>query len=528
MEKVAAWAWLLVLLGLAALLPDCTAQGTAAAELCPGVSGGVCGKGCQLHTCEALGRFYRATLNESNPWDDEHGWELTSTMSCEQLVERATLRRAVYCSWFGITCCTPEAVAAGNCSMVNSVYGVRLVINNLNASVSDVRMVHPMQQLHDCGMRSLNLEANNLAGQFHPAWGGLKHLLDFNFGNCWITGSIPSSMRSMRNLTQINLSNNWLNGTLPVWLDELQQLRILNLGSQFGANQGTDASGLMGTVPRQLSKLQQLRELNLEANVLTGELPEALCNEDSKLLVLNLRGNQLTGGAAAVESCGGLVTLDVSHNQFTGPLPASERWEALISYRVGNNLLSGTFPPQLATSARILEHLDISNNLLTGRLPNQITLLSGLKTLLMSNNSFTGTLTEDVFYLPALLTLDVSNNSFVGTIHEAIGLAYSLQSIDYSNNPGMTGRIPPEMGLLQGLQSAQLQNTSFSCSGITQPYTAATNASCSDPARCKTPRKFGDVEAQQHVCSIGQQLPCFLRFSDYLLPREDASNMRCK
>lgn len=107
-------------------------------------------------------------------------------------------------------------------------------------------------------------------------------------------------------------------------------------------------------------------------------------------------------------------------------------------------------------------------------------------------------------------------------------LAYSLQSIDYSNNPGMTGRIPAAMGLLEGLQTARLQNTSLSCSGITQPYTVTTNASCSDPARCKTPRRFGDVEAQQHLCSEEQQLPCFLRFSDDELPREDASNMRCK
>jgi hypothetical protein len=103
-----------------------------------------------------------------------------------------------------------------------------------------------------------------------------------------------------------------------------------------------------------------------------------------------------------------------------------------------------------------------------------------------------------------------------------------LQSIDYSNNPGITGRIPPQMGLLEGLQVARLQNTSLSCSGIIKPYMVTTNASCSNPARCKTPRWFGDALAAQHVCSEEEALPCFLRFSDYLLPREDASNMRCK
>lgn len=107
-------------------------------------------------------------------------------------------------------------------------------------------------------------------------------------------------------------------------------------------------------------------------------------------------------------------------------------------------------------------------------------------------------------------------------------LTYNLQSLDYSNNPGITGPIPPQMGLLEGLQVVRLQNTSLSCSGITRPFVVTTNASCSDPARCKTARQYGSVEAQQHVCAPSEQLPCFLRFSDYLIPREDNSNMRCR
>jgi hypothetical protein len=58
-------AWLLLLLGLAVLLPGGASQNAAADELCPGVSGGVCGRACQVHICKALGRFYRATLNET-------------------------------------------------------------------------------------------------------------------------------------------------------------------------------------------------------------------------------------------------------------------------------------------------------------------------------------------------------------------------------------------------------------------------------------------------------------------------------
>jgi hypothetical protein len=97
-------------------------------------------------------------------------------------VGKATQRQAVYCKWFGITCCSPDGVAAGNCSTVNSVYSIQMPINNLNASVGDIKMVQPVQQVHDCGLRILNLEANNLVGQFHQAWGGLKDLQIFNFG----------------------------------------------------------------------------------------------------------------------------------------------------------------------------------------------------------------------------------------------------------------------------------------------------------------------------------------------------------
>lgn len=133
--------------------------------------------------------FYKVTLNESDPWDNKHGWELTTTMPCETLVGLGAKGAAAYCSWFGITCCTPDGVAAGNCSTVNTVYGIRLPINNLNASVGDMEVVKPMQQVHDCGLRILDLEANNLVGTFHPAWGGLQHLTVFNFGerSCHLT-----------------------------------------------------------------------------------------------------------------------------------------------------------------------------------------------------------------------------------------------------------------------------------------------------------------------------------------------------
>lgn len=94
----------------------------------------------------------------------------------------------------------------------------------------------------------------------------------------------------------------------------------------------------------------------------------------------------------------------------------------------------------------------------------------------------------------------------------------------------MTGTIPPQMAFLSGLQRARFTGTNMSCSGITKPFVITTNASCTDPDLCRTEvvvtGEAGNGTALQ--CTEEQLLPCFLQFSDIAVPREDASNMRCK
>lgn len=68
----------------------------------------------------------------------------------------------------------------------------------------------------------------------------------------------------------------------------------------------------------------------------------------------------------------------------------------------------------------------------------------------------------------------------------------------------------------------------MSCSGIIVPYNITTNDSCNDPARCTTPLLISDESQPGGACSDEELLPCFLRFSNDPMPREDASNMRCK
>lgn len=58
--------------------------------------------------------------------------------------------------------------------------------------------------------------------------------------------------------------------------------------------------------------------------------------------------------------------------------------------------------------------------------------------------------------------------------------------------------------------------------------TVTTNNSCSDPKICLTPKQFGNVSAITTKCAPDALLPCFLKFTDYAIPRDDNSNMKCK
>uniref|UniRef100_A0A383WDG8 Guanylate cyclase domain-containing protein n=1 Tax=Tetradesmus obliquus TaxID=3088 RepID=A0A383WDG8_TETOB len=499
-------------------------------QSCPGVSDGVCGSSCQLYLCEALATFYKVTNNVSDPWDKEYGWQRVKSTPCSKLVTPvAAAGSPAYCRWWGITCCQAADVAKGDCSAVHGIKAIDLPINNLNASLSNPGMVSSLLSIHACGLTVLNLEANNLAGSIPEQYSQLVNLKVLNLAACWVSGTIPAALSKLRNLTYINLSNNWMNGPLPGWLHTLSKLQHINLGTQFGGNEGSEELlGLTGQLPQQLGQLKGLRQLNLEMNSLSGELPPTLCSDASELAVLNVRVNLLEGPASVVERCRKLMQLNLASNALTGPLPASRDWSELTTYSAANNGFSGSFPKALALYARNLEHLDISGNALTGQLPTVITLLSSLQSLDIADNQLSGTLSGDLYYLPALAQLDASNNNFVGTIPAAIGLSYSLEGVDLSNNTGLTGQLPPEIGLLARFNSFKGRNTSMSCAGIIRPYNVTTNSSCTDPRECTTPETIGNASDAGVLCAPEQLLPCFLRFSDWMVPRDDASNMRCK
>eukprot|EP00878_Enallax_costatus_P028372 GHUV01030644.1.p1 GENE.GHUV01030644.1~~GHUV01030644.1.p1 ORF type:complete len:284 (+),score=40.51 GHUV01030644.1:200-1051(+) len=206
---------------------------------CPGLQQGVCSAACQLATCIALAGFYSSTLNETRhgldtrSWTNRYGWDLTKTQSCPQLLA-AQDSPPSHCSWYGVTCCTAEALAQQDCGSVYSIVEIKIQVNGVNGSIADPQVIQSIVQLHSCGLTRLNLEGNDLAGTIGSEWGLLTNLTVLNLGNNWLTGTIPDALSSLSKLNVLSLGTNFLSGPVPARLGILSRLQQLRLGANAG------------------------------------------------------------------------------------------------------------------------------------------------------------------------------------------------------------------------------------------------------------------------------------------------------
>ena len=78
----------------------------------------------------------------------------------------------------------------------------------------------------------------------------------------------------------------------------------------------------------------------------------------------------------------------------------------------------------------VFEHgLNLSNNMLSGQIPENIGNLSKLKSIDFSSNQLTGSLPIQLYSLQDLLSLDLSDNALSGEIVAEIGNLISLEGV---------------------------------------------------------------------------------------------------
>ncbi|CAI9089606.1 OLC1v1024208C1 [Oldenlandia corymbosa var. corymbosa] len=297
----------------------------------------------------------------------------------------------------------------------------------------------------------------------------IKHL---NLSHNQLTGSLVGEAEAFGNLKVLDLSYNQLSGELPAFnfVYDLEVLRLSNNRfSGFIPNDllkggslvltELDLSGNNLTGPVSMITSTTLRNLNLSSNALSGELPPLT----GSCSVIDLSSNQFEGNLTKLLKWGNLETIDLSQNRLTGPIPEVTAQFLRLNYlNISSNGLSGSLPKVLVQFPKIAI-LDLSFNQLDGALLSNLLSSPTLEELHLQRNRLNGSID---FSPPTssnasnLRVLDLSHNQFNGYFPDGFGSLSELQGLNIAEN-NFSGSLPTSMGNIRSLNSLDISQNDF-------------------------------------------------------------------
>ncbi|XP_038697985.1 receptor-like protein 7 [Tripterygium wilfordii] len=381
--------------------------------------------------------------------------------------------------------------------------------DQLNIHLPKSNWSSPLQELHFDGVPFTG-------DQLPESIGDLNSLKQLTIGGCDFAGSIPAWIGNLLQLTLFGGEYNNFNGRIPSSLINLSKLEVLSLYN----------NKLVGPLPNFLN-LSKLVTLYLSRNSLNGTIQSVLYNLPFSLHSLDLSSNQFTGPInefqfQSLEELGlggnklngsvpssifnlvNLTLLDLSSSSFSGTLDVSmfsnlKNLQVLLLSDNEISFTTNTFPnnlrqlslascnvtefPYFLRDLKDLERLDLSNNRLSGQVPEWF-LEVGIDTLIylnLANNSLTGikeipwkflqvldlhsNLLQGLLPIPirmeAMAVYLISNNDLTGEIPSWI-CNTTMRFLDLSSN-SFSGTIPPCFrNKSQGLKVLNLRNNKFS------------------------------------------------------------------
>ncbi|KAF8412972.1 hypothetical protein HHK36_000944 [Tetracentron sinense] len=371
-----------------------------------------------------------------------------------------------------------------------------LSLNNFSREIGSVG------NLSGCigkSLESLDLSSNQLTGHI-PIWlGHLQYLKHLNLHSNSLYGSIPSSLGNISSLIDFKLSYNQLNGTLPESLWQLSHLEVLEIGSNFLGGIITDTH---------FTKLSKLKTLDMSLNsfvfkvnsnwippfqlvyigmgscILGPRFPSWIRMQSSLFYLdfsearisdtvpswfwllashisdINLSNNQIHGEISNIMLKS--QTIDLSSNFFKGRLPHLSPNVTVL--RLSKNSISGPLSSLLCekmNEQKNLEILDLSENLLSGELPQCLMYWQSLTLLDLGSNNLFGKIPSSVGSLTFLTSLHLRNNSFFGDLPPSLQNCTYLEFIDLGENK-LSGNIPIWIGeKITNLKALRLRSNIF-------------------------------------------------------------------
>jgi Leucine-rich repeat (LRR) protein len=293
----------------------------------------------------------------------------------------------------------------------------------------------------------LDLGHTSFSGELPASTGNFSFLTYISMLGCNLLGFIPSSLGNLTKLTFLELSNNAFVGNVPPSLGNLAQLSSLYISY----NQ------LTGPFPFELLNLPQLLFVDLSYNLLHGEMHLELMNR-TRLAFLKLSNNRLSGPLLTFGPST-LQFLDLSKNFFTsfGQHQTFLPWTHLQVLDLSSNSLQGLLPILPINTS----HFYISNNLLTGNIPESFCNLTSLEVLDLGSNNLSGSLPQCLDnFGDSLSILDLQRNKFEGSIPKNWMKGGQLSIIKFSQNK-FRGHLPISLAKCTMLKVLDLSDNQF-------------------------------------------------------------------
>ncbi|XP_048424292.1 LOW QUALITY PROTEIN: receptor-like protein EIX1 [Pyrus x bretschneideri] len=296
-------------------------------------------------------------------------------------------------------------------------------------------------------LQLLRLGNNLLTGEIPECWLLWRNLTSVNLENNNLMGKIPSSIGDLLFLRSLHLRNNNLSGELPVSLQNCEALILLDLGG----------NKFVGSIPIWFG--QRLVVLSLHSNKFHGAIPDELCSLTS-LQILDLAHNNLSGtiprcfqnlSSMATTSLGasGYTRIEVFRVEFDG----FDGFDYFVETYMDNVVfVTKGREVKYDTKLGLVVTLDLSSNMLSGEIPEELTSLGGIQTLNLSDNLLTGRIPSKIGDMGSLESLDLSVNQLFGEISPSISNLTFLSYLNLSYN-NLIGPIP---------KSTQLQSFDLS------------------------------------------------------------------
>ncbi|KAL8482376.1 hypothetical protein ACS0TY_027891 [Phlomoides rotata] len=296
------------------------------------------------------------------------------------------------------------------------------------------------------------IENNNLSGSIPPAIGNITKLYAFSLQGNQFSGPIPSSIGGLTELTQLRLGGNRLSGVIPDIFSGLSDLRFLELShNKLTGNIPASISSLApllrflelghnsltGKIPDFLGKFQALDTLDLSSNRFSGSVPKSFANL-TKIFNLDLSRNQLVDPFPELR-VKGIESLDLSYNNFhLGSIPQWVTTSPIIySLKLAKCGIKIKIDDWNPTETYFYDYIDLSENEITGspvKLLNRTDYLVGFYA---SGNKLKFNL-ESMKFAKTLKFLDLSRNLVFGKVPKAIS---GLSQVNVSYNH-LCGALP--------------------------------------------------------------------------------------